>query len=308
MKSKKKEGHKSVSLIGRVLRGVLCIVFLAGLGGGGYGLYRFAFVGLYFRIQKIEIAGTDRVDPDRLRAFMGVRTGDNLLLVSSDSIRLRAEAHPWVRVARIRKSYPSDLFVEIEERTPVAALQGPCWDTLHGLDAEGVILPELSLEDLRPDPEHKDVILPIITGVVEPRMLPGDPLAEPCRSWLIGFLARIGDSKELKGHFSEIRRRPARGYVAYTKGCTETVFFGESDIGEQMSALEQTWAFLESRKINAEYVDLRNPAQGVVIRPIGTNAGEWIRIAKEALQREEKASFAYREAQESQSQNNGERG
>jgi cell division septal protein FtsQ len=308
MKRQNEEGPKPVSLVVHVFRGVLWTALIAGIAGAAYGLYEFAIVGPYFSIRKIEITGTHHVNPDRLRAFMGVRTGDNLLLVRSEAIRGRALAHPWIRIAKIRKSYPSDLFVEIEERTPVAALYGPCWASLHGLDIEGAILPELSIEDLRPDPEQKGVLLPIITGVVEPRMLPGDRLSEPCRSWVVGFLSRIADSKDLKGQITEIRRRPTRGYVASSRGRVERVLFGEAEIGEQVSALEQTWAFLERDKINAEYIDLRNPAQGVVLRPIGTDAEKWLRIAREAIRNGEQASFAHEEERENEQQRNGERG
>jgi cell division protein FtsQ len=308
MRTKREEGPKPVSLVGHVLRGLLGTVLIVGIAGAAYGIYEFAIVGPYFSIKKIEITGTHHVSPDRLQAFMGVQTGDNLLLVRADSIRKRALAYPWVRIATIRKSYPGDLFVEIEERTPVAALHGPFWDSLHGLDIEGVILPELSIEDLRPDPERKDVLLPIITGVVEPRMLPGDRLAEPCRTWVIGFLSEIAESEVMKGRFTEIRRRPTGGYVASTRGGAETVLFGDAEIEEQVSALEQTWAFLERNKIKAEYVDLRNPAQGVVLRPIGTGAEEWLRIAREAAQKADKASLAYEEGKERVAQRNGERG
>lgn len=308
MKRTKDEDKPKNPIVLRICRALFLLFLTSVLSGLGYWTYRFAVLGPYFAARNIELTGTHRADPTELIALIGINVGDNLLLTGSDVIRRRAEAHPWVRSAKVRKVHPGNLYIEIEERSPVAALHGPSWDRLHGLDGDGIILPELSLEDLSlgDGPDRRP--LPIVTGAVRLGMLPGDPLPEPCKSRVVLLLKLIGESERLKNGIVEINHQDGLGIIASCNERAKRIRFGDAPIEDQINILEQAWTFLENRKIETEYIDLRNPAQGVVIRPVGTTMQEWLRIAREENNRKEDVSVASKKQEEHQNQGNSERG
>jgi cell division protein FtsQ len=67
-------------------------------------------------------AGGDRAGEVRERA--GVRTGEAMVGLDGDAVASRVEELPWVRSAGVRRSWPGSVVVEVQERTPVAALAG----------------------------------------------------------------------------------------------------------------------------------------------------------------------------------------
>ncbi len=89
----------------------------------------------------------------------------SLLGISIDEIDIREagmllESHPFVHAARVSKTYPNTLHIEIAEREPVALLNMK--PTLY-VDNEGVVLPELGLVG--------EKLIPIMSGFNSAREL-----------------------------------------------------------------------------------------------------------------------------------------
>ncbi len=67
-------------------------------------------------------AAGDRADEVRERA--GVAIGQAMVALDGGGVASRVEDLPWVRSARVRRSWPGRVVVDVQERTAVAALAG----------------------------------------------------------------------------------------------------------------------------------------------------------------------------------------
>jgi cell division protein FtsQ len=75
-------------------------------------------------VDDIVVEGTERTAVDEVLARSGLRTGESMLALPAGGAADRVEELPWVRSATVRRDWPGRVVVEVEERTPVAALAG----------------------------------------------------------------------------------------------------------------------------------------------------------------------------------------
>ncbi len=73
-------------------------------------------------VQRVEVAGTGRVDPAEVRALVAEEVGGPLVLVRTGSLEQRVRTLRLVAGARVLRVWPGLLRVEVRERQPVAAL------------------------------------------------------------------------------------------------------------------------------------------------------------------------------------------
>lgn len=108
-------------------------------------------------LERIDIVGTVHADSAGVARLTGV-TPDSVALfsLSPDLMADRAQRHPWVRTAHVRRMPTGTLRVRVEERTPVALVLVDGQPD-HFLDAEGYAMPVAA-----------DAIydLPLLTGAV----------------------------------------------------------------------------------------------------------------------------------------------
>ncbi len=100
--------------------------------------------------------------------------------------------HPWVaKVQRIEKRFPPGVFVELEYRRPVAAVESPLGDgsQLLPIDAGGVLLPA---DDV---PLIRRSYLPRISGVVSPPAT-GQRWDDPRVAGALDLAVRLADEWE----------------------------------------------------------------------------------------------------------------
>lgn len=105
----------------------------------------------FFRVQQVEVRGTRYARPGDIAARLKVDTTFSIW-GDFDSLRVRAEAHPQVRGARITRRLPSTLVVTVEEALPIALVPGP--SGFKVFDDSGRALPL--------DPARWGVDLPIV--------------------------------------------------------------------------------------------------------------------------------------------------
>lgn len=74
----------------------------------------------YFQIRKIEISGCRVTTPAMLRKFAGINYQMNMLTLDPEAIEQRLQSHPWVSLAGIRRIWPAELAVSINEYRPEA--------------------------------------------------------------------------------------------------------------------------------------------------------------------------------------------
>ena len=82
---------------------------------------------LFFRVDRIEVTGTERYTEDEVIAASGIDIGDNLYLLNKyDAARSIADALPYIDIEdiRIRRELPDTLLIDVEEcGTPLAVVQ-----------------------------------------------------------------------------------------------------------------------------------------------------------------------------------------
>lgn len=78
---------------------------------------------LGFRLEKITIAGINRLAESRILAVAGISPKGSLPFLGVQQVRERLEADPFIKSAEVRKLYPRELLLTIVEREPFALWQ-----------------------------------------------------------------------------------------------------------------------------------------------------------------------------------------
>jgi cell division protein FtsQ len=104
----------------------------------------------FFRVHTVEVRGTRYARPSEIVKRLGIDTTFSVW-GPLDTLARRAERHPQVRVARVRRLLPGTLVVEVEENEPVALV--PAGKGMRAYDEGGNVLPL--------DPTRVDTDLPI---------------------------------------------------------------------------------------------------------------------------------------------------
>lgn len=244
---------------------------LAGAAGFlGFRLYEFIREGTYFELREIRVSGDTRGERMQILECLNVRVGDNLLLLSKEQVRRHAEAHPWVRHARVGKQLPNTLWIEILERTPVALLNNDRDRILFGLDEEGYVLPPLPGEEIAAKQ------YPVVTGVPANRCFPGNLIEFPALEPVPAAVRALRETIWLKEAVSEIHWDPDMGYVLYPDSGSRRLIVGKERVRERMAILDQAWGFFRSEGIETRYVDARFESQGAVFHAETLSEQQWL--------------------------------
>jgi cell division protein FtsQ len=95
---------------------VLILLVVASLAVVGSGL---------FAVETVRVAGNEHSDQAALDAIVADLEGTPVLLVDEQSFERQVETLPWVDEARVTTRFPDRATIEIRERVPAAAFQGP---------------------------------------------------------------------------------------------------------------------------------------------------------------------------------------
>lgn len=111
------------------------------------------------RVQRIEVAGTARLTPERVRRAISDAEGSPILALDIELLRRRIEEVAGVEAAAVARHLPDLLEVRVVERTPVARATVGGAPTL--LDDSGAIFPAGRVQ-------AGDERLPLVTGLHTP--------------------------------------------------------------------------------------------------------------------------------------------
>ncbi len=146
-----------------------------------------------FTLQHIHVLGNHRVDAADVRKTMGLRNGTGLFVVDLRNLERKIEKMTWVRSAKVTRSLPDMLNVEIEEFNPTAVLMT---DRPYLVSSEGHLLP--------PAPSGYVVNLPVITNYVGTLPKYGQKVPDMQFIQAVAVLAEMKQYK-LFARISEIR-------------------------------------------------------------------------------------------------------
>ena len=226
--------------------------FLAATGGTILALFVLAVQWKDGRkVARIDVAGAAIFADKDLRARTGVATGSVIDTVSLKRVRARLESHPYVRDARVSRSYPDALSIEIDERVPVASFTVK--GSVRYVDEEGVVLPYMESAATRD--------LPTITGVPElaatafGRRVTGDAYFEA----LEVLASAIETDTSVYHLISEVDLRDPEDVTLYSAEGGVPIRIGRGDTMRKMSLLRAFWDRFVRQEgpENLEYLDLR---------------------------------------------------
>jgi cell division protein FtsQ len=207
----------------------------------------------YFAVRKIEVEGTERLDPVRVRTWLGMVVGRSMWRVSPRDVEAHLESRPEIREARVRRLFPGQLVVWLRERTPRALLNAP-GGGIFFVDEAGVVIG-------RADDSAGD--LPIITLTEGERKPAERHLAEAVR------VADLLESGIAGLPISELALRYVDGepeIVGYSDGGRLALQFGWGEWSEKLAALARVVTHEGERETGrrrvaslAGEVDVRDP-------------------------------------------------
>ncbi|MBL9138612.1 MAG: FtsQ-type POTRA domain-containing protein [Verrucomicrobiales bacterium] len=149
-----------------------------------WALRRFVYQNQAYAVRRIEFRHDGRLRSDQVRRWTGVELGQNLLALDLEQIRHDLELNPWIERADVETIRPDRLRLGIREREPVAQVvvwrldpaDRRAWAETNYVDAQGVVLPPLRAEWVRPGEDLDFSHLPRLVGLDPTDVVPGEAL------------------------------------------------------------------------------------------------------------------------------------
>jgi cell division protein FtsQ len=250
----RKKTAPSSGRAGRVLRRVGAAALVLALGAAWYWQQTLP-------LRRVDVTGVVHADAAEVVRLTGVRPdSDAVFALSPALVADRAERHPWVRRAHVRRLPTGTLSVRVEEREPVVLVMRAGVPAGY-LDAEGVALPLDALSDSGAVPYD----VPLLTGSV-PDAAPGARVASPALRELLAALAGADDATDAL--VSEVEWRAGRAVLWTTPAGghpSVPVRLGRTGVADQLARLRAFWdqSVLARPRARFRSVDLRFEGQVV---------------------------------------------
>jgi cell division septal protein FtsQ len=176
----------------------------------------------------------------------------NLLALDIGRLKSRVESHPWVKEARLRKVFPSQVRIEIREREPAAVLR--VGESLFVIAEDGVVLERLTARE--------DADLPVLvdSGLFEDRYHDKLRLAWDC-------LKSLTAEERASVETLDVSRTDSVGLLF--KGQSTRIILGRERFSEKLREYWSNKDGWESQNGALEYVDLRFDDR-VYLKPLPT--------------------------------------
>lgn len=241
-----KKATRKISL--RLKHVLLSLGLMALLFFAVYKIYSFLISWRYLDIRDVQVTCSDQAVQERIAQTDRRLNWGNILLLDILKVQRRLETDSWIKEARVRKSFPSALKIDIIARKPAALLQR---ETVVVIDQEGA---ELENADRIRYPE-----LPLL---VDDRRFIQDYPEKIALAWecLNGLPAEeksridILDVSDPRNAVLQFRTEPTR------------LFLGVDLFGIKIAEYRKNKDRWESSFGELEYVDLRFPDR-IYIKP-----------------------------------------
>jgi len=234
----------------RLGRAGVALLTLTTLGSGLWALVRSSALD----VDHIEVVGVAAPGADAARAAAGIDTGDPLFAVDLAGARHGIEALPWVQAARVIRSFPNRVEIQVTERTPAAVVARPTGGFAL-LDATGRVLS---------DQPERPPALPELAGAGDAPppgrwLAAADPVLDVVGSLPESLRAQVAQAT-LAGDQVTVILVGGPGVPA---GMRREVRFGRADeLPAKASALVALLERLGGRTV--AYIDVRVPSAPVV--------------------------------------------
>lgn len=198
-----------------------------------------------FRVKDILVTGRVQIPADELLEHLSIKVNMPIFGVDIASAQKSLAGLAWVKSVSISRRLPDKVFIDLQEREPVALWQYQ--KKISVIDHEGVVLPVANLGDYKK--------LPLVVGADVPKHI----------MELIGLLRA---EPVIAGHFSSAVRVGRRRWDLHLKNDI-VVKLPEQDVELALSSLAAAERQNNILDRNISSIDLRQPKKMIVI-PLGS--------------------------------------
>ena len=213
------------------------------------GLYGFLH-SPFFTVQIIQAHGSSYT-VEKLADIAVIEKGTSLLKLDVDMAVRRLELEPIISRAIIRRHLPDTVYIEVEERRPIAMV--PSGSGFWGVALDGTVLGRV---------DEGGVSLPIITGIDNEHLMVGSSNVSELvmASSIVGGLPAV-----VRDSVSEVNVRDRDGLKVISRNLVEFHLGGPGRLTEKLEVVAAFLPRLESVPSPAyTVVDVSNPKRPVV--------------------------------------------
>jgi len=240
------------------VRALWVTVITAALPAGVYTswqLYGAITTTEYLAVERVTVDGAFRTGVDSVIELSGIESGENIFSFKLATVEQSIRTDPWIESAKVSRSIPSTVRIEVEERTPKAIVNA---GSLFVMDSAGLLFKRYSVSD--------GLDLPVVTGLGAVGLDSGAPVEDPV---LMGLLDRLdGRDGFNSGDVSEIHVDAEYGYTLYTVDEGVVLRLGTEDFESKLGRFERVVEARGGTLSGVEAIDLTRE-NDVVIKYIG---------------------------------------
>ena len=253
--AKKKKKNKNISNLKHLANIVLSLTVFLFIVGASYwwsGLKEETSIELKFSETTILEIGT-------YRSLVSEVMQDSTKQDKIREITKKIKDHPYVKVARVSKHYPSQIKIEIMERVPIAIVNK---DPMVLLDQSGFVLPDLG--------NLSNHILPVMSNFnSDKEFYPhGKKALSVNIIECISFLSQLKEHYDgLYNNLSEIKMSASNEIELILADQPTHIFLGNQDIDSRINILKEFEKELRPKSISGySYLDIRYNNQVIAKR------------------------------------------
>jgi cell division protein FtsQ len=192
------------------------------------------------KVGRVDVRGSHFLSEGEVRELLGPAVGENILLLNIEALKARLRSSPWVADARVGRTLPDTLKVEIRERVPLALAE--C-ERLYLMDGDGGLIDIYG-------PRTAAFDLPIVRGL---QGLEGE--ARRGRAERAGGLLR--DLGDLTGEISEVQVEPSGDLRVVLKRDGEVLLLSDPPYRKKHTTFRALRRELREKAPGTSYFDLR---------------------------------------------------
>lgn len=236
-----------------LLFGKLALAVL--LVGGAFLAGRAVFHSGYFGVSAIRVEDLHRLSEDEVVGLSDIRPGVNIFDLDLEAIGHKIEENPWVARAEVRRVFPREILIRVDEREPRAIVN---LGYLYYVDGGGEIFKVLGADD-RLD-------YPVVTGLDRSFLLEHPEEGHRLLRQAVGLLGELRHRQvfTLAG-VSEIHVSKEDGLCLYTTTGGVPVQLGFRGFRDKLDRLERVFPKLQGGLRGLKSIDL-NVADRVIVK------------------------------------------
>jgi cell division protein FtsQ len=253
-KREEKGGERFQRILKKAVRVAFQLLLLALFFFIGYRVYVRLLEDPLFRVREVEVEGSRKVPRETILSLIELEGMPNLFTLRLREVAKRLELHPWIEQVKMRKVFPNKIWIQIEERKPIAILQ---LEELYYIDTKGVIF--------SPVGDRDKYNYPFLTGLTR-QALEKDPVeAKHLIMKALEFLRIVNKEKVFSPEeISEIHMEKVFGIQYFTKTEGVEVRMGWEHFGEKLRRLSIIWSDLRKRGLSVVSIDCSDLKRMVV--------------------------------------------